>query len=365
MAARTLEKMRRAQSLLRECHGWLVQNDELLLAVELCAIEGSLALLYENRGLSSSPSPGIQEKELPRLQPLSNSQKRRNRRRAYNDYRRPHPINRGETETSTSRAGGGQNIHAQVTASTARGTARFSNIPDADLKTHRVQAVVTGTSPPEGVLLDFNNDVEFVQFPPNMAANMEAAQTTNLESKRKQRLSERPAARCSDGPAPGVSVPVDGDDGSFHQTTAAAAHAASAGLDTPVSSHCSPAVVKEGVVSVTSQPPLPGSPVSGSLEGESPHVSQTDQRAQEITEDTLIDLDDDLAVIHPGETDADTHQEEKDVLAAGLDSGVPHNPAPEEEDDEIIFQGYDSQTGRRTIDLKAVLEKYSEVIICN
>lgn len=88
MAARTLEKMRRAQSLLRECHGWvshnhfrqfhfkfhanfldkqLVQNDELLLAVELCAIEGSLALLFENRGLSSSPSPGIQEKELPRL----------------------------------------------------------------------------------------------------------------------------------------------------------------------------------------------------------------------------------------------------------------------------------------------------------
>ncbi|CAG8024493.1 unnamed protein product [Penicillium nalgiovense] len=308
MAARTLEKMRRAQSLLRECHGWLVQNDELLLAVELCAIEGSLALLFENRGLSSSPSPGIQEKELPRLQPLSNSQKRRNRRRAYNDYRRPHPINRGETETSTSRAGGGQNIHAQATASTARGTTRVSNSPDADLETPRVQAAVTGTSPPEGVLLDFNNDVEFVQFPPSMVAGMEAAQTTNLESKRKQRLSERPAARCSDGPAPGVSVPVDGDDGSFHQTTAAAAHAASAGLDTPVSSHRSPAVVKEGVVSVTSQPPLPGSPVSGSLEGGS-HVSQTNQWAQEITEATLIDLDDDLAVILPGETDADTHQE--------------------------------------------------------
>jgi hypothetical protein len=86
MATQILMKMRRAQALLRECHGWvshnhfdqfhfrshanfldeqLVQNDELLLAVELCAIEGSLALLFENRGLPSSPRPGIQETELP------------------------------------------------------------------------------------------------------------------------------------------------------------------------------------------------------------------------------------------------------------------------------------------------------------
>jgi hypothetical protein len=242
---------------------------------------------------------------------------------------------------------------------------------------------VTGTSPPEGVLLDFNHDVDFVQFPPSIVADMEAAQTGNLESKGKQSLPERPAAIGSDGPAPGVLVPVDGDDGSFHQTIAAAAHAASASLDTPVSSHCSPAIVKEDVVSVTSQPPLPGLPVSDSLEGGSPHASQTNPRVQEITRGTLIDLDDDLTVILPGEIDADTHSEEKDVLAAGLDSGVAHSPAPEEEDDEIVFQGNaangirpdfkalfvssddDSQTGRRAIDLTAVLKKYSEVIICN
>ncbi|OQE30303.1 hypothetical protein PENFLA_c003G07974 [Penicillium flavigenum] len=382
MAARTLEKMRRAQSLLRECHGWLVQNDELLLAVELCAIEGSLALLFENRGLPSSPCPGIQETELRPL-PLSNSQKRRNRRRANNDYRRPHPINRGGTEGSASRAGDAQNSQAQTTASTARDTTRDSSSPDADLGPPRGQAAVTRTSPPEGVLLDFNHDVEFVQFPPSMVADMEADQTGNLESKGKQRLSERPAAIGSDGPARGVLVPVDGDDRSFHQTIAAAAHTTSAGLDTPVSSHYSPAIVKEGVVSVTSQPPLPGSPVSGSLEGGSPHASQTSQRVQEITRNTLIDLDDDLTVILPGDIDADTHPEEKDVLAASLDSGVAHNLAPEEEDDEIVFQGNaangirpdfkalfvssddDSQTGRRAIDLTAVLKKYSEVIICN
>ncbi|KAJ5236359.1 hypothetical protein N7489_006450 [Penicillium chrysogenum] len=372
MATQTLEKMRRAQSLLRECHGWLVQNDELLLAVELCAIEGSLALLFEDRGLPNSPYPGVQETELPPLQRLSNSQKRRNRRRAFNYYHRPHHINRGGTEAPASRAGDAQKPQAQATTSTARDTARDSSSPDA----------VTATSPPEGVLLDFNHDVEFVRFPPNMAADMEAAQTSNLDSKGKQSPSERPAAISSDGPAPGVLAPVDGDDGSFHQTIAAAVHAASVGLDTPVSSHYSPAVVKEGVVSVTSQPPLPGSPVSGSLEGGSPHASQTNQRMQETTRGTLIDLDDDLTVILPGEIDADTHPEEKDVLAASLDSGVAHNPAPEEEDDEIVFHGTakgirsdskalfvssddKSQTSRRAIDLTAVLKKYSEVIICN
>ena len=309
---------------------------------------------------------------LCRQQRLSNSQKRRNRRRAFNYYHRPHHINRGGTEAPASRAGDAQKSQAQATTSTARDTARDSSSPDA----------VTATSPPEGVLLDFNHDMEFVRFPPNMAADMEAAQTSNLDSKGKQSPSERPAAISSDGPAPGVLVPVDGDDGSFHQTIAAAVHAASVGLDTPVSSHYSPAVVKEGVVSVTSQPPLPGSPVSGSLEGGSPHASQTNQRMQETTRGTLIDLDDDLTVILPGEIDADTHPEEKDVLAASLDSGVAHNPAPEEEDDEIVFHGTakgirsdskalfvssddESQTSRRAIDLTAVLKKYSEVIICN
>ncbi|KAJ6187403.1 hypothetical protein N7519_002311 [Penicillium mononematosum] len=377
MATRTLEKIRRAQSLLRECHGWLVQNDELLLAVELCAIEGNLALLFENRGLPSSP---VLEFKKRRFLPF---QKRRNRRRAYNDYRRPHPINRGKREASASRAGDTQNSQAQATASTARDTARDSSSPDADPGPPRVQAAVTATSPPEGVLLDFNHDVEFVRFPPNMVADMEAAQTANLESKGKQSLSERPAVIGSDGPARGVLVPVDGDDGSFHQTIAAAVHAGSAGLDTPVSSHCSPAVVKECVVLVTTQPPLPGSPVSGSIEGRLPHASHTNQRAQEVTRGTLIDLDNDLTVVLPGGFDADTRPEEKDLLAAGLDSGFTHNLAPEEEDDEIVFQGNaangirpdfkalfvssddDSQTGRRAIDLTAVLKKYSEVIICN
>ena len=88
MAARTLDRMRKAQSLIRECHEWvshnyfcqfhfkfhanfidekLVQSNEMLLAVELCQIEGRLALFFENRCFANSPCPGLQQEELPRL----------------------------------------------------------------------------------------------------------------------------------------------------------------------------------------------------------------------------------------------------------------------------------------------------------
>lgn len=88
MAARTLDRMRKAQSLLRECHDWvsniyfrqfhfkshtdfidkqLVKNNEMLLAVGMCQIEGKLALFFEKRCFANSPCPGLQEGELPRL----------------------------------------------------------------------------------------------------------------------------------------------------------------------------------------------------------------------------------------------------------------------------------------------------------
>lgn len=87
MAARVLAKIRDAQSLLRECHGWvshnsfrqfhfkfyanfldeqLVQN-EFQLAAELCQMEGRLEILSENRCFANSPCPGIQDEELSRL----------------------------------------------------------------------------------------------------------------------------------------------------------------------------------------------------------------------------------------------------------------------------------------------------------
>ncbi|CAG8888514.1 unnamed protein product [Penicillium egyptiacum] len=217
-------------------------------------------------GLANSPCPGLQDEQLPPLPPSTNGQRRRSLRRSYNGHHRSHPTNRGGAEMSASRAGAGQNAQAQVTASTSRGIA------------------VTGTSPPRGVLLDFNDDVEFVQLEPNMVADMEAAQTANLASKEKQRVSERPVAIGSHAPAPGVSVPVVGEDGSPHQTIDAAAHAASAGLDTTVSSHYSLPAVIEDVVPVTSQSQFPGSLVSDSIEGGSSHASQTYQRVHEITQ---------------------------------------------------------------------------------
>lgn len=343
-------------------------------------------------------------------QPPFHGSRHRNRRGSYNGYRKPHPTNRGGTQASVSRAGSGQNPRVQATASTSGGRVSNSTGPDADPEPPRVEAAVTGASPPRGVLLDFNHDVEFVQLPPNMVADMETAQTVSFRLKGKQRLPEWPVAIGSDEPVSGVSVRVDGDDMSLHQTIATTGHAASARLEIPIGSYPSPPAVEEGVVPVPSQPQLPGSPASGSLEVGSPHESQTYQRVHEIaesqkgdstnceelpaltitggsTEGMLIDLDDDLAVVLPVGADADTdstaHPEEKDVLAAGLDSGAGHNLQLEDlEDDQIIFQGDaakgirrdfkalfvssddDSQTAPRAIDLKAIFEKYSEVIIC-
>ncbi|CAI7631255.1 unnamed protein product [Penicillium crustosum] len=405
MAARTLDRMRKAQSLIRECHDWLVEQNEMLLAVEMCQIEGSLALLFEKRCFENSPCPGLQEEDLPRLPPF-NGYRRRNGRGSYNGYRRVHPANRGGTEASTGRAGGGQNFRAQITASTSKGITSKPICPDANPKSHQARAAVTGVSPPTGVLLDFNDDVEFVQLPPSVLANMETTQTPDLGSKEKERSTGWFATYSSNQPAPGVEVRLDGDD--IYRTIPHTAHAAPANLDTPISSNCPPPAI-EGVISVSSRPDLPGSPAYNILEDGFPHASENDQPVNEtnesrqrdsknceespvltttggVTEGMLINLDDDLAVILPAETDAGTdntiHPEEKDALATGLDSGVEHNNQLEDlEDDEIVFQGNaakilgpnfkalfvssddDSQTSR-AIDLKAIFQKYSEVVIC-
>ncbi|KAJ5208570.1 hypothetical protein N7449_002949 [Penicillium cf. viridicatum] len=385
MAARTLDRMRKAQSLLRECHDWLVENNEMLLAVEMCQIEGSLALLFEKRCFETSPCPGLQQEDLPRLVSTEysmpdkfalnaeimspkapfNGHRRRIRRGSYNGHRRAHPANRGGTEASTGRAGGGQNVRAQTTPSTSKGIVNKPTFPVANPKPPQARAAVIGVSPPRGVLLDFNDDVEFVQLPPRVVANMETAQTADLETKGNERLLEWFAACSSDQPAPGVEVRLDGDDKSFYQTIAHTAHTHTSQTYQPVNGtneneKCDSKNCEE-------------TPVSTTIEG--------------VTEGMLIDLDDDLAVIPPAGTDAGTdsaiHPEEKDVLAAGLDSGVEHNHQPEDlEDDEIVSQGNaakilgrdftalfvssddDSQTARRPIDLKAIFEKYSEVVIC-
>lgn len=39
----------------------------MLLAVELCGIEGRLALFFEKRCFANTPCPGLQEENLPRL----------------------------------------------------------------------------------------------------------------------------------------------------------------------------------------------------------------------------------------------------------------------------------------------------------
>ncbi|KAF4761260.1 hypothetical protein HAV15_006335 [Penicillium sp. str.  len=361
MAARTLDRMRKAQSLLRECHDW----------------------------------------------PPFNGYRRRNRRGSHNGYRRVHPANRGGTEASAGRAGGGQNVMAQAAESTSKGIVNKSTCPGASPKPPQARSAVAEASPPTGVHLNFNDDVEFVQLPPSVLASMETAQTADLGSKEKERSTGWFAACSSDQPALGVEVRLDGDD--VYQTIPHTAHAAPAELDTPVSSYCPPPAV-EGVISVSSRPDLPGSPACDTPEDGLPHVSQNDQpvngtneskkrdskNCEEspvstatggVTEGMLTNLDDDLAVILPTGIDAGTdstiHPEEKDALAASLDSGVEHSHQPDDlEDDEIAFQGNaakilgpdfkalfvssddDSQTARRPIDLKAIFEKYSEVVIC-
>lgn len=294
----------------------------------------------------------------------------------------------------------------QTTASTSKGTVSKPTCPGANPKPPQARSVVAEAAPPTGVLLDFNDDVEFVQLPPSVLANMKTAQTTDLGSKEKERSTGWFAACSSDQPALGVEVRLDGDD--VYQTIPHTAHAAPAELDTPVSSYCPPAV--EDVISVSSRPDLPGSPACDTLEDGLPCASQKSQPVNEtnesknrdsknyeespvsattggVTEGMLVNLDDDLAVILPTGTDAGTdstiHPEEKDVLATGLDSRVEHNHQPDDlEDDEIVFQGNaakilgpdfkalfvssndDSETARRPIDLKAIFEKYSEVVIC-
>ncbi|OQE46512.1 hypothetical protein PENCOP_c001G08922 [Penicillium coprophilum] len=405
MAASTLNKMRKAQSLIRECHSWFVQNDEIMLAVELCKIEGSLALFFENKCFAHSPCPGLQDEEISRIPP-SDSRRRGNHRVPYSGSRRPDPTIRSKTEVPASRANGGQKAPAQATASKPRGIVRNSTSPTAGLKTPEARATVTRSSPPTGVLLDFENDVEVVKLPPNMVADMEPANTTNLGPKEKQHLPECPAAVDINEPALGGLIRVDRDHRPLHQTVATAAGVTSAGLDPPIGSYCPPRSVEEGVVPVSSQPQLPDSPACDSHEGGSPcgqayqpHGISENQKGDSseeysvmisaggFTEGRLVVLDDDVAVILPSETDTDTnsttHPKEKDVLAGGLDPRTGHNPQPETlEDREIIFQENvangihpDSKaffvssddvspTSRRAIDLRAILDEYSEVIIC-
>jgi hypothetical protein len=158
-------------------------------------------------------------------------------------------------EVSTGRAGGGQNVRAQTT-STYKSILTKSNCPDAGPKAPRARSAVTGASPPRGVLLDFKDDVEFVQLPPSMLANMKTAQTAVLETKGNESSSGWLVGYSSDKPAPGVEVRLDGDDKSLSQTIAHTAHAAPADPDTPVGSYCPPPAV-EGVIPVSSRPYLP------------------------------------------------------------------------------------------------------------
>ncbi|KAJ5185030.1 hypothetical protein N7491_007101 [Penicillium cf. griseofulvum] len=350
MAARTLDKMRKAQSLLRECHSWLVENDEILLAVNLCQIEGSLALFFENRCFANSPCPGLQGEELPRLPP-SNGYRRRNHRRPYNGGRIPPPTGRGGPGAPARCAGGEQNARAQVAECTSKDIASKSACLDANLRPPQVRAAVTGPSPPTGVLLDFDNDVELVHLPPNMVADMEA-DAADIRPKNKQRLPTWPATVGSDEPAPEVLVRVEGDDRSLHQTVTTVADVATAGLDSPVGRYCSPPVAEEG------------SRTCDSIEGGS-SCTQTYRQAHWFTESRKckstglfpvltntgrftksmsLDLDDDMAITLPGGTNADTdsttNREERDVYVSGLNPGAGHNPQPEDlEDDEIVFQG--------------------------
>lgn len=291
-------------------------------------------------------------------QPRFDGYRRRDRHGSYNGYRRAHLTNRSGTEAPASRASGGQKVRTQATASTARVNVTDLTCPDADSKLPRAPAAMNRASPPSGVLLDFDNDMEFVQLPPNMVANTKTAQTADVISKGKQQLSKPSAVVGSEELASGVSVRVEGDDKSLHQTNATAAHAASAGLDTAVGGYYPPPVVEEGVVPVPPQPQLPDLLTSGSFESASPHTLQTTDNQKgnsmnceevpmsAVTRDggMLIDLDDDLAVILPVRTNADTgsasHSGENDVLASGLDSGVKQNSQPEDlEEDQIVFQG--------------------------
>ncbi|KAJ5163259.1 uncharacterized protein N7500_005089 [Penicillium coprophilum] len=385
MAARTLNKMRKAQSLIRDCHSWFVQNDEIMLAVELCQIEGNLALFFENKCFANSPCPGLQDEEFPRIPPFD-SRRRGNHRVPYNDNRRPRPTIRSKTEVPESRANRGQKAPAQATASKPRGIVRNLTCPNAGLKTPEARAAVTRPSPPTGVLLDFENDVEIVKLPLSMVADMKPVNTANLGPKGEQRLPECPAA---------VEINELGLEGLARQVWIL-----------PSVSIVPPRPVDEGVVPVPSQAQLPDSPVCDSHEGGLPCIqanqpheitgNQKEDSSEEYsvmlsaggsTEGRLVVLDGDVAVILPSETDTDTnsttHPEGKDVLAGGLDPRTGHNPQPENlEDREIIFQENvakgirpdfkalfvssddDSPTSHRAIDLRAILNEYSEVIIC-
>lgn len=75
---------------------------------------------------------------------------------------------------------------AQTAASTSKGIVNKSTCPGASPKPPQARSAVAEASPPTGVLLDFNDDVEFVQLPPSVLANMETAQTYDLETKEKE-----------------------------------------------------------------------------------------------------------------------------------------------------------------------------------
>ncbi|KAJ5774298.1 hypothetical protein N7457_009194 [Penicillium paradoxum] len=374
MAARTLSNMRKAQSLLRECHNWLVENNETLLAIEFCRIEGELALLFERKCFTTSPCVGLPPGFL-HLGP-----RRRNNRGSGNGGQRP-PANKASSQgPPVSRTSGRQNPPPRARRG---GSGNVQNAPPRPTgqqnpsarDTANRLALTQGTSirsvptqkaiqappvkkapPPTGVLVNFNDDVEFVKLLPSMVAEMETVKA-HLEPKDRQSLSERPATVSSAEPASGVSTE-----------------------DTPVCSHRRPPVAEGSVAPALSLEDSIGTGVVETF----PEFANIGAP----TEGVLIDLAEDITVVLPAESDVDTDNTtpsaKEGVPAAELDikfDESPHSVDPENED-EIVFRGgkvpevgrefravfvstdIDPETVRSALDLREVLEKYSEVVIC-
>ncbi|KAJ5130994.1 uncharacterized protein N7515_007033 [Penicillium bovifimosum] len=217
MAAEVVNNMRKAQSLLRDCHDWLVKNNQNSLAVELCHVEGKLELLCGHRCFDHITGPRQQQQRPPR----------RNRRRNRHRGRGNVPNTTGGTQSAMSHAGGQHNSPVQVTAGRLGGVQSTSTSADTNQKPPQTPARDTRSDrstpqclqpslkvptaavtkkelPPTGVLVDFDEDVLVVKAPPSMVAEMETANAARLG---KPRMSERPAAASSVGRARRASAP--------------------------------------------------------------------------------------------------------------------------------------------------------------
>ncbi|KGO40327.1 hypothetical protein PEX1_062530 [Penicillium expansum] len=178
-------KLTRARSLVRESHEWFARNDETELSAELRQIERTLAMVLEDSRLRPPPLSARRPPPLPPPGPIRSNRRIRERftREPGNGNSRPQPTRESQTRIYASST---RDIQIVPTRPTSSLTFRDSSTPAcAKNETSVIKPAnsIATAPPPQGVLVDFDEDSTVVELLPGIVATMEVLQIAHIEAK--------------------------------------------------------------------------------------------------------------------------------------------------------------------------------------